>query len=208
MRKLVCALLAALALCIFSFAAVAETKTFVSPIFAGYLLDWCVSWGTGCGADAATAWCKTEDFEAATDVRRAADIGAATPTKLISTGEICDKSYCDGFSFITCARVDPPPPEPIEITTEPAPPPVTAPVVEAAEETFENPQFNDIRLNWCFDGKAGCGKRAADAWCVQREFKSAKNFESIKGIRSTIQIGTGKTKKAAGRAFRRITCVR
>jgi hypothetical protein len=208
MRRFVHALAGMAALCILPLEAQAETKTFVSPKFGGNMLDWCMNWGTGCGTEAATAWCKTEGFDVATDASQAVDIGASTPTKLIATGEVCDQSYCDGFASVTCATVAAPPPKPVEATPEPVPTEMEAPAAEAAEETFKNPLFNDTRLSWCYDGSTGCGKQAADVWCTQKEFSTATNFKYVSGVKPTIQIGTGKSTRTAGKAFSRITCVK
>ena len=208
MRKLFCAFVAMSAFCFSSSLAEAETKTFDSPKFSGNRLDWCVNWGTGCGQDAATAWCKTEGFDVAVASEQAPDIGAATPTKLIATGEVCDQSYCDGFTSISCATVVAPPPEPVEASPETAPPVGAAPAVENTEETFKNPLFNNTRLNWCFDGNSGCGKKAAEAWCARQEFSTASNFKYVSGVKPTIEIGTGKTSKTAAKSFSRITCTK
>ena len=81
----------------------AENKTFENPMIGTNRLDWCADWGKGCGADAATAWCKSNAYDHSVDVQQAPDIGASAPTKLIATGEVCDQSYCDGFASITCA---------------------------------------------------------------------------------------------------------
>ena len=210
MRRLVWVTMAVVALC-FSFRhAEAETKTFDNPAFRGDRLDWCVNWGEGCGGPAATAWCKTEGFDEAVNIKQAPDIGASTPTRLIATGEVCDQSYCDGFTSITCATVAAPvapPPAPVEETEAPATPePPRA--EETANETFKNPMLNGVRLNWCFDADSGCGKQAAEAWCAQQEFSTAKDFKYASAVKPTIQIGSGKTTKKAAKAFSRVTCVR
>jgi hypothetical protein len=211
MRRLVCVIAAVVALYFSSRLAEAETKTFDNPTFGGDRLDWCVNWGEGCGGPAATAWCKTVGFDEAIDSKQAPDIGASTPTRLIATREICDQSYCDGFTSITCATVaaplPAPPPAPIKATETPSTP-EAPPVEETADEMFRNPMLNDVRLNWCFDGDSGCGKKAAEAWCAQQEFRTAKDFKYVSGIKSTIQIGTGKTAKKAAKAFSRVTCVK
>ena len=211
MRRLVCVNAAVLAFCFSSSIAEAETKTFENPTFGGDRLDWCVNWGEGCGGPAATAWCKTVGFDEAIDSKQALDIGASTPTRLIATREICDQSYCDGFTSITCATVAAPlpvpPPAQIEATETPSTP-EAPPVEEAADETFKNPMLNAVRLNWCFDGDSGCGKKAAEAWCAQQEFSTAKDFKYVSGIKPTIQIGSGKTTKKAAKAFSRVTCVK
>lgn len=197
----------------FSFGiAEAENKMFENPMIGTNRLDWCADWGKGCGAEAATAWCKTNAYDHSVAVQQAPDIGASAPTKLIATGEVCDQSYCDGFASITCAAAD------LPVAAAPATPespaaevgiPAAAPVVaETASEMFKNPAQDGVRLNWCFSGESGCGKKAAEAWCAQQGFSGAKDFKYVSAIKPTIQIGTGKTNKKASKAFSRITCVK
>lgn len=212
MRNYVRAIFALLALCLSSGLVEAETKTFDNPMIGTNRLDWCVNWGTGCGADAATAWCKSKAYDRSVDVKQAPDIGASSPTKLIATGEVCDQSYCDGFTSITCVTAELPA---VAAPTTPEAPaadagvPAAAPVVaETASKMFKNPMHEDVRLNWCFDGDGGCGKKAAEAWCAQQGFSTAKDFKYVSAIKPTIQIGTGKTNKKAGKAFSRVTCVK
>ncbi|HET7714693.1 MAG TPA: hypothetical protein VFK86_03620 [Bauldia sp.] len=78
------------------------TQTFNNPMQGANRLDWCFNWGTGCGAEAAHAWCVAKGFAGATDFAIANNIGASSPTRLISTGAVCDQDFCDGFSHITC----------------------------------------------------------------------------------------------------------
>lgn len=215
MRKFVYAFVATLALCLSSGFAEAETKTFDSPKLGDNRLDWCEKWGAGCGEEAATAWCKTVGFDKAVGGKQAPDIGASTPTKLIATGEVCDQSYCDGFLFITCATVEAPPalqpaPEPKAVTeaqtpVEPSPLPGA---LKTTDETFTPPKYKGVRLNWCFSGKTGCGKKAAEAWCAEQGFSGAKNFKYVSGVAPTIQFGSGKTMDTAANGFSRVTCVK
>jgi hypothetical protein len=213
MRNYVRTIFALSALCLLSGLAEAETKTFENPMIGTNRLDWCVNWGTGCGTDAATAWCKSNAYDHSADIKQAPDIGASSPTKLIATGEVCDQSYCDGFASITCVAVElpaspPPATEPAEAVT-PTPAPAPAQVVEkAADEVFKNPMHEGVRLNWCLNGQSGCGKKAAEAWCVQQGFSTAKNFKYVSGVKPTIQIGTGETIKKGAKGFSRVTCVK
>ncbi len=215
MRKFVCASIAVLALCFSAPFAEAETKAFDSPKLGENRLDWCLNWGTGCGEEAATAWCKTVGFDKAVDTKQAPDIGASMPTKLIATGEVCDQSYCDGFTSITCATVEaPPPPQAVpeaQVTTDAqatAEPSTPTEAANAAEETFTPPKYKGVRLNWCFSGKSGCGQKAAEAWCAEQGFSGAKNFKYVSGTKPTIQIGTGKTTEKPANGFSRVTCVK
>jgi hypothetical protein len=214
MRSYVRGFIALSVLCISSGLAEAENKTFENPMIGTNRLDWCADWGKGCGADAATAWCKSNAYDDSVAVQQAPDIGASAPTKLIATGEVCDQSYCDGFSSITCAKADLPT-SPSPATTEPAeagtpaPTPAPAPVVaKAADEMFKNPMHEGVRLNWCLNGQSGCGKKAAEAWCVQQGFSTAKDFKYVSGVKPTIQIGTGETTKKGAKGFSRVTCVK
>ena len=199
MRRFVCAIGATLALCFLTGLAWAETKTFNDPKIGANRLDWCVNWGTGCGEPAATAWCKANEYDHSVDVKQAVDIGASTPTKLIATGEVCDQAYCDGFASITCATAElpatpppaTPPPAPEESESD-APTPLPQ-VAEAADEMFKNPMHEGVRLNWCFSGTSGCGKKSAEAWCAQQGFGTAKDFKYVSGVKPTIEIGSGKT---------------
>jgi hypothetical protein len=79
-----------------------STTTFNNPVYNGNRLDWCVSWGTGCGKAAADKFCQWKGFGAATGFQIANDIGASSPTRVIGTGALCDQGFCDGFNFITC----------------------------------------------------------------------------------------------------------
>lgn len=212
MRNCLRTVFALVALCLASAIAAAETKTFDNPMIGTNRLDWCANWGTGCGADAATAWCKSNAYDHSVDVKQAPDIGASAPTKLIATGEVCDQSYCDGFTSITCATVElptaPPPPTP-EAPAADAGVPAAAPAVAAtANEMFKNPMHEGVRLNWCFSGQSGCGKKAAEAWCAQQGFATAQDFKYVSGVKPTIQIGTGETTKKGAKGFSRVTCLR
>ena len=190
----------------------AENKTFENPMIGTNRLDWCTDWGKGCGAEAATTWCKSNAYDHSVGVQQAPDIGASAPTKLIATGEVCDQSYCDGFASITCATAElptAPPPTTPESPAADADVPAAAPVVaKTADEMFKNPMHEGVRLNWCLNGQSGCGKKAAEAWCVQQGFSTAKDFKYVSGVKPTIQIGTGETSQKGAKGFSRITCVK
>jgi hypothetical protein len=227
MRNYMRGIVALSALCFSSGLAEAENKTFENPMIGTHRLDWCSDWGKGCGAEAATAWCKSNAYDRSVNVQQAPDIGASAPTKLVATGEVCDQSYCDGFASITCATAElpavvaPPTPEapaadaaapadvPVVAKTADAAAPADVPVVaKTADEMFKNPMHEGVRLNWCLNGQSGCGKKAAEAWCVQQGFSTAKDFKYVSGVKPTIQIGTGETTKKGAKGFSRITCVK
>ena len=78
------------------------TVAYNKPKYQGDRLDWCLSWGQGCGQAAADAFCQWKGHASAMSFTEANDIGDTTPTRLISTGAVCDQDFCDGFKKITC----------------------------------------------------------------------------------------------------------
>jgi hypothetical protein len=93
----------------FASAAQAETQAFANPKVSGQRLDLCLEWGTGCGKPSADAWCVSKGFTTSSSHVVAHDIGAVTPTRLMSTGAVCDQPFCDGFSQVTCFKPGAPP---------------------------------------------------------------------------------------------------
>jgi hypothetical protein len=78
------------------------TVDYDNPMYGANRLDWCLTWGTGCGAPAANAFCQWKGHSSAVLFAMAGDIGATSPTRLISTGAVCDQAFCDGFAMIRC----------------------------------------------------------------------------------------------------------
>jgi len=107
----------------------------------GLRLDWCKVWGGDCGAPAAHQFCEsTKGFGwVAEGFGIDPDIGV---TQVIGTGEVCNASYCDGFSFIQCADT---------------------------RTTTWSPTYAGYRLDYCkyngWEHPESCGKPAADYYC-------------------------------------------
>lgn len=161
------ATLAALSL---SAPASAGNQTFNNPMHGPNRLDWCLNWGAGCGAEAAQAWCVAKGFENVVDFGIANDIGGSDPTRLLSTGAVCDQGFCDGFAHITCHSAAP--------TTV----------------VFNKPKFQGNRLDFCVTWGLGCGQEAADAFCAWKGHASAASFtiaNDIGGSNPTRLISTG-----------------
>lgn len=76
--------------------------TITKPTWKGDRLDWCLNWATGCGKDAADAFCKAKGLKTAVRFAQAPNIGTTQKTRLIATGAVCDQDFCDGFKFIQC----------------------------------------------------------------------------------------------------------
>ncbi len=76
-----------------------EGTKFIDPLVNGVPLDYCLDWGSACGKPAADAWCRAQGYaEASTfEVR-----GASPPTRIFSSGRICDMVFCDRIISLTC----------------------------------------------------------------------------------------------------------
>jgi len=157
-----------LAILAFSAPASATNTTFNNPMQGGNRLDWCVNWATGCGKQAADAWCASKGYQNATNFSQAPNIGASSPTRLIGTGAVCDQGSCDGFSQITCFK--------------------------PGAVAFNNPKYNGNRVDWCLNWATGCGQQAADAFCQWKGLSHAVNFTEAPDIGAstpTRLMGTG-----------------
>lgn len=76
-----------------------EGVRFVDPKVDGVPLDYCLEWGGDCGKPAADAWCRARGFAAASafEVRT-----GSPPTRILSSGRICDMVFCDRIISLTC----------------------------------------------------------------------------------------------------------
>ena len=186
----------------------AAEQDFVKPKIGIFRLDWCKVWAGQCGKPAADKFCQTKGFTQSNNFEEAVDIGASTPTVVISSGQQCADPVCDGFTFITCEKPDAAPLPP------PAPPPGPAPGGGGADErTYFKPKIGSYRLNYCETKGSGCGQDAADAFCDARGYDEASDFVQSSpvppGVKPSRFIGNNKLCKGPGcYAFNSITCER
>lgn len=153
----------------------AEAADFWDPMINGYRLDWCRVWGNQCGRPAADAFCRAQGFHHATAFTPANDIGAHSPTRVISSGQICNGGHCDGFRRITCGGT--------------------------TASKFINPSIGGYRLDWCREWATDCGQPAANTFCQAKGFSQATAFtpaHDIGAATPTRVIGSG---QICGEAF-------
>ena len=96
--------LAIAALLIAVSAAQAERRIFIIASNAdGYGVDRCLANGQPCGAAAATAYCKSRDFQQAMSFQKLDkdEITGAVPT---TTAQTCRGGSCDQYVAIVCSR--------------------------------------------------------------------------------------------------------
>jgi len=97
-------LLASAILLLAASAAQAERRVFIIANNAdGYGVDRCLAGGQRCGAAAATAYCKSRDFQQAVSFQKVDkdEITGAVPT---TTGSTCRGGDCDQYVAIVCKR--------------------------------------------------------------------------------------------------------
>ncbi len=182
----------------------AAEQDFVKPKVGIFRLDWCKVWAGQCGKPAADKFCQTKGFTQSNNFEEAVDIGASTPTIIITTGQQCADPSCDGFTFITCEKPDAAPP----------PPPGPSPGGGGGDErTYFKPKIGSYRLNYCETKGSGCGQDAADAFCDARGYDEASDFVQSSpvppGVKPSRFIGNNKLCKGPGcYAFNSITCER
>ena len=146
-------------------------------------LDICREWATNCGASAAAAFCRTQNYAAAVAFEPAPGVGL---TAVISNGRICSDPSCGGFTSIECGAVSaagttlPTRAPPVLSASPPSPvPPQAPPPAAAGRQTsiselkgtlYRDPEIAAdntamVRLDWCREWGSSCGKPAADAYC-------------------------------------------
>ncbi len=82
----------------------AQAVTIAEPRYGGFRVDWCRYWRKQCGKPAADEFCRRHGFAQAAAFFRASHIGAAEPTTVLGSGQVCDREGCDGFASVTCIR--------------------------------------------------------------------------------------------------------
>jgi hypothetical protein len=79
-------------------------------------------------------------------------------------------------------------------------------------EVFFKPKFGGDRLDWCLNWGVGCGKPAADAFCINKGFKKSANFSKANNIGNfarTRLISTGAVcDQGFCDGFKKITCTK
>jgi hypothetical protein len=97
--------LAALTFCIalyFNVSAQAEKRTFIVANNAdGYGIDRCLATGDACGTAAATAYCRSRDYNQAASFRR---LDRDEITGAVPVGGGCKGATCNEFVAIECSR--------------------------------------------------------------------------------------------------------
>jgi hypothetical protein len=77
-----------------------EPREFPEPMLDGVALDICREWGSACGKPAADAFCRKQGMADSLEHRVRND---TPPTRVISSGKVCDAGHCDRIDWIRCS---------------------------------------------------------------------------------------------------------
>jgi len=185
------------------------TRRFDNPMVEGMALDYCRLLERDCGKPAADAFCQSQGFAASIDFTPQFH---APPTRVIASGQVCDKPICARMVAITCGAASggassPPPAQTASagVPAQAARPPASGGV--PATRHFDNPLVEGVALDFCRSWARECGKPAADAFCQSQGFAAAIDFTRQPHAPPTRVIGSGQVCNGANCArIDAVTC--
>lgn len=77
-----------------------KVRVFRNPKYKGYWVDRCRIWARECDRPAADEFCRRMGYRTATDF----SWNLRKPTRILTSGLICNANFCGGFSKVVCAR--------------------------------------------------------------------------------------------------------
>ncbi len=140
-----------------------DTVSFSNPKVNGVALDWCKTWATDCGKPAADYFCQSNGYAKAVLFKKENNIGY---TKILKTGRLCNKDFCDSFKVITCKKSN--------------------------YKRFVKPKYQGVALDWCYTWGSECGTKAANEYCKAKGYhKGALRFLKDNNVGHTKIMRTG-----------------
>ena len=167
-------------------------RSFWQPTYHGLPLNYCLPDGRSCGLTVANRYCRILGYERASQQLIAYNVGMSI--YLSNCKQKCTTWRCNGFKMINCAK---------RLSHHPAKP------YHYRLRHFYYPRFKHYRIAWCYDGKTGCGRRAAFSFCRRIGYSNVHRYTIEKDIAATQAIGNKKLCFGKGcDAFREISCSR
>lgn len=166
-------------------------RSFFSPTYHGERLNYCSLDGKACGLQLASQYCRMLGYAYANHSLIDYNVGL---TNYLSERARCKGWCCHGFKTITCVE---------KIRHHPAK------WTYYRFRRFVYPRYAHFRVDWCYDGQQGCGRRAAYSFCRRLGYLSVHHYAVEKQIAATKAIGNQKLcfgKRCQG--FREIVCFR
>lgn len=166
-------------------------RDFFYPKYHGLRLSYCTPDKKSCGLDVASNYCALLGYDKAEKIMMDHNVGL---TRYLGTNLQCKGWRCDAFKLITCKE---------SLVQKPTP------VYYYRMRDFMLPRFENYRVDWCYEDKKGCGRRAANAFCRQLGYARSKGYEKSTTIAATRTIGSGALCFGPNcNGFERITCYR
>jgi hypothetical protein len=163
----------------------AQDRTYNKPLYRENRLDWCLTWGNGCGKPAADNFCNRRRYERAR-VFRAEVVGRREATRLIGSNEVCSgQDFCTAFAYIHLRKPD-------SVRES-----LRQPRVERSPARCVPPVGHQLR-------ETGSGRVLPEEW-VLRSLHAESDAEAGRG--TTRVIGTGQVCSGSFcRGFQQIIC--
>lgn len=164
------------------------SRTFYNPRISGVRLDWCYRWARNCGIPAASAYCRRKGYRRAERYSVAHNIGY---TKIISSGQICNRPFCDGFRWVRCVGGRRGGGGPGGYVPGGHHGPGFGPAGSRGTRTFMRPSYRGYRLDWCYRWGTSCGRPPANTFCKRMGYRGVLAYKIQHDIGLTRIIGTG-----------------
>ncbi|WED41807.1 hypothetical protein [Legionella cardiaca] len=149
-------------------------RNFWMPKYHGERLNYCMFDGRECGLAVATRYCRLMGYERADQQIIDNNVGL---THFLFCKAKCKGWRCNGFKTIRCvSNMAHKPPRAYHYRLR----------------RFVYPRFNNYRVDWCYDGRQGCGRRAAFSFCRRLGYIDVRRFAIQKHIAATEAIGNQK----------------
>lgn len=165
-------------------------RHFWLPSYLGQRLDYCDTKHCLCGLKLAHIYCKMMGYEKAKQALIDRDIGS---TRFLHQKSGCKGLGCNGFKTIVCVQ---------HASLKPQ-------SYHYRYKRYVFPRYQQSRVAWCYDGKKGCGRQAAHAFCRKLAFLKASSYDVDPEAGNTRAIGNQRLcvgKRCCG--FRQIICFR
>jgi hypothetical protein len=159
------------------------------PTVDGALIDWCVTWGRGCGWDGAHAFCRERGYDHATHF----EIARPGRTFLPNGNRFCTGPDCAGFTTVIC--------RPVAVANPPPPPPPPAP-----RARFDLPQHHGRPVDWCSQWGQDCGWGGANYFCQTQGYRRAIDWSVHKTGISVVLSESTRCRGPGCTAFRHVVC--
>lgn len=171
-------------------------RNFWNPIYHGKLLNYCSQDKQQCGLQLASIYCHLMGYQHADRAIIAYNIGCTNyiVNHKIRLNAACCDWWCNGFKLIRCVNI-------LQHSLKSK--------YYYRLRHFIYPRFNNKRVAWCYDGKTGCGYKAAFSFCRRIGYMQVKHYTIDYHVNITKTIGNQKFCIGSKcRGFKDIDCFR